>query len=315
MKFSLQEKIEVQRQAFADELRPYLYALSKRCLAVLDDRFEIESTLEQALSIFKDSKYLYVMDAHGLQITSNVAHGKMVDRHLGRDRSNRPYMLEMMKGDVDFHLSEGYISKFNRRPSVTGVHTICDEEGALKGFVGIDYDLRKLPSSDVAFKQEATWTQVKGDPSIRNNLFGQTRVETPMDQRIDEVLALFVEMIHDRGFFHGILHFSSSRATMWLVDDPYNYRIMDFETLSDPDICLVYPRRPYFDKAIVPKDKIEKIFSIMKQLRFADETVYLRSGSLNISNGMVSLTFSCDGTQYIPWQQFVEQDIEFWFGG
>ncbi|MCK7471133.1 MAG: hypothetical protein MZU95_10405 [Desulfomicrobium escambiense] len=30
-----------------------------------------------------------------------------------------------------------------------------------------------------------------------------------------------------------------------------------------------------------------------KALRFADETIYLRSGSINVMNGMVGLTFSC----------------------
>lgn len=314
MKNSLQENIERQRQAFSDELHPHLAALGDRCRAHLDNQEQLEILLKDALMTFKDSKYLYVMDAEGVQITVNVAHGKTVDRHLGRNRSQRPYMQGVGNGGADFLLSDAYISKKKRRPSVTGIQTIRDDHGLLLGYVGIDYDLRKLPAADTAFQPEPVWTQVKGDPSIRNNLFGQTRAETPMDQNIDAVLALVVEMIRDRGFFHGKLHFSSSRATMWLVDDPYNYRIMDYETLSDPDICLVYPRRPYFEKAVVPEDKLEKIFSIMRELRFADDTVYLRSGALNISNGMVSLNFSCDGSHYIPWKQFVDQDVNFWFG-
>jgi len=314
MKTSLQENVDHQRQAFSNELHPYLASLGDLCRPNLDNREQLEAILTESLKTFKNSKYLYVMNASGKQITTNVAHGKTVDRHLGRNRSKRPYMQGVGDSGADFKLSDAYISKSKKRPSVTCIQTIRDDHGTLLGYVGIDYDLRKLPAAEVAFQPEAVWTQIKGDPSIRNNLFGQTRAETPMDQNIDAVLALIVEMIRDRGFFHGKLHFSSSRATMWMVDDPYNYRIMNYETLSDPDICLVYPRRPYFEKATVPEDQIEKIFSIMRELRFADDTVYLRSGALNISNGMVSLNFSCDGSHYIPWKQFVDQDVNFWFG-
>jgi hypothetical protein len=45
-----------------------------------------------------------------------------------------------------------------------------------------------------------------------------------------------------------------------------------------------------------------------------DETIYLRSGMLNIFNGLVGLTFSCDGSHYMPWDEFLEKDIEFWVG-
>ena len=44
----------------------------------------------------------------------------------------------------------------------------------------------------------------------------------------------------------------------------------------------------------------------------ADETLYLRSSSINIFNGLVSLTFSCDGTHYMSWQEFLDKDMSFW---
>jgi hypothetical protein len=49
-------------------------------------------------------------------------------------------------------------------------------------------------------------------------------------------------------------------------------------------------------------------------LRNADETVYLRSASLNIVNGMVGLTFSCDGSHYLHYTDFLAMDRDFWFG-
>ena len=118
----------------------------------------------------------------------------------------------------------------------------------------------------------------------------------------------------EHGVYHGKLHFASNRATVWHVDDPYVYHLLSIEELLDPDICLAFPRRPYFERAIVPQDKIMPIFKQFAALRFADETIYLRAGSLNLVNGMVSLNFSCDGTHYLPFDEFMSKGLGFWFG-
>ena len=70
----------------------------------------------------------------------------------------------------------------------------------------------------------------------------------------------------------------------------------------------------YPDIAVVPAALIAPIFTILRELRFSDETIYLRAGSLNLINGMVSLNFSCDGSHYIPYDEFLAKDLEFWFG-
>lgn len=43
-------------------------------------------------------------------------------------------------------------------------------------------------------------------------------------------------------------------------------------------------------------------------------TIYLRSGSLNIVNGKVGLNFSCDGTHYLNYDEFLEKGLDFWLG-
>jgi hypothetical protein len=53
---------------------------------------------------------------------------------------------------------------------------------------------------------------------------------------------------------------------------------------------------------------------MFRTLRFADDTVYLRAGSLNIINGMVGLNFSCDGSHYMRYDEFLDKNTEFWFG-
>ena len=40
----------------------------------------------------------------------------------------------------------------------------------------------------------------------------------------------------------------------------------------------------------------------------------LHSASINIFNGMLSLAFSCDGTHYMSWQEFLDKDMMFWPG-
>ncbi len=73
------------------------------------------------------------------------------------------------------------------------------------------------------------------------------------------------------------IHFSSSQATIWTLDDPLRYRILDHEALGDPDICLVYPPSPYPADAVI-------------------------------------LTFSCDGSHYLRYDEFLGKNASFWFG-
>ena len=80
------------------------------------------------------------------------------------------------------------------------------------------------------------------------------------------------------------------------------------------EICLAYPKRPYFNRNIVPREDIMKVFKQFSALRFADETVYLRSGSLNLVNGFIGLNFSCDGTHYLTFDDFLSRGLNFWFG-
>jgi hypothetical protein len=131
---------------------------------------------------------------------------------------------------------------------------------------------------------------------------------------MDAVLDLLTELIAVHGVFHSKLHFSSSRATLWLIEDPFRYRILDFEDLADPGICLAYPRHSYPTDAVIPLPRIKEVLGRFRQLRFMDENIYLRSGSLNIFNGIVGLNFSCDGSHYMPWNDFLSADMDFWIG-
>lgn len=310
----LQRQVTQQRIIINETLRPQTAKLAIRCRPLLGDREALERVLQEAMLSLPYCKYLYVLDAGGRQITSNITRNSIQPDQYGRNRSGRPYMQGVDDSELDFSLSSAYISRNKRRPSLTGVQIIRDRDGGVAGYLGVDYDLRELPHVEQLHEAEKRWTQAKGDPSIRSNVFNQSRVESLLDSRVDETIALLVELMSCHGVFHGKLHFASSRATIWTVDNPYSYRILDFESLTDPDICLAYPHREYPDIAVVPVDNIARIFAIMRELRFSDETIYLRAGSLNLCNGMVSLNFSCDGSHYIPYDEFLAKDLGFWFG-
>ncbi len=310
----LHESIIKQRDMIESLITEKVAKLAHSCVDKMDDQAVLEDLLHQHMPHIKYCKYIYVLDAKAIQLTANMMRTGKNTSHFNRDRSSRPYMPDH-NSKQSFHLSEAYISVSNKRPSLTAIQNIVSKDGDLIGYLGIDYDLRELPHTEQAYKEFKEWRQIKGDPAIRNSLFLQQRVNSKMDDDIDAVMALLAELMTQHGVFHGKLHFSSSRATIWLADDPYDYQILDYEDLADPDTCLAFPRRPYFKKATVPADAIAKVFRLFHILRFCDETIYLRAGSLNIVNGMVGLNFSCDGSHYIPYKEFLEKDVAFWFGG
>lgn len=310
---TLQKIVSKQRKMLSALLFDSMSEMALGCADRMHDRAALESLLIEHMGRAKYCKYLWVVDNHGIQITEDVKRKGLKHGQVGRDRIARPYLQPALKGE-DYYLSDAYISSNRKRPSLTAVKTIYNKANQAIGYLGADFDLRELPHTTEQYEDEKIWRQVKGDPAIRSGLFSQKRVESAMDAQIDDVLSLVEELILVQGVFHAKLHFSSSRATFWLVDNPFVYQILNFDELRNPDICLAYRRQKYFDKAIVKPEKIAAVFQQFKALRFADETIYLRSASLNVVNGMVGLNFSCDGSHYMHYEEFLEKNMTFWFG-
>lgn len=313
MNANLQQNIERQRSLLEQWLRGPLTHLADDCGRLWHQRDALDERLMAGLVEIPYCKYLYVLDDQLRQISSNASRHGLIGQHRGRDRAERPYLAAARAGEV-FSLSQAYISRNSKRPSLTSAQAILGNDGAIKGFLAADFDLRELPVTRASHQQPGQWMQLKGDPAIRSGLFNQERVLSPLDEHVDTVLAVLEELITVNGVFHTKLHFSSSRATIWTVDDPFNFRIHGIEDLINPDLCLVYPHRSYPEQATIPRDDVKRIFQSFRQLRDMDETIYLRSGMLNIFNGLVGLTFSCDGSHYMPWNEFLEKDIDFWIG-
>lgn len=311
---TLADSIANQRDALKDMLRDPLARIARECSDAWNDRQKLDAVLTDALASLPMCKYMYALDTNAIQVSDNISRDGLIEKDFGRDRSSRPYMNERVPS-AGFLLSQAYISLRARRPSLTAIQNVRDASGRVLGFVGADFDLRNLPLTGKLYDEPTHWRQIKGDPAIRGTVFHQTRSNSLMDTHIDTVLGVMEELMVDHGVFHGKLHFSSSRATIWLTDDPYRYRLLDIDALTDPDTCLIYPHRPYPADAAVPRDKVRPILDSLRDLRFMDEMFYLRAGSLNIFNGMVALTFSCDGSHYLPWDEYLNKGADFWASG
>lgn len=309
---SWKDSIYRQREELARMLREPLAQLARKCVPVWGDRDRLNAVLLDGFSGIPYCTYLYVVDTSRVQISDNVSNAGLMPGHYHRNRADRPYMKEAMPA-WGFLLSDAYISLSAGRPSLTALQEVASDTATL-GYLGADFDLRSLPVTSALYQEPGSWRQVKGDPAIRGTLFQQTRTESPMDRNMQKALSILEELITERGIFQCQIHFSSSQATIWTVDDPLRYRILDHEVLKDPDICLVYPSRPYPADAAIPRSDIARVLDAMRALRMVDTTIYLRTGSINIFNGMVSLTFSCDGSHYMRYDEFLTKGAAFWSG-
>ena len=312
MKDTWKDAVNRQRTSLAEQLRLPLGDIANRCAEVWGERDELDIVLTDTINTVPHCMFLYALDTNGIQISDNISHSGLLPEHYGRDRSQRPYMREVVPV-WGFLLSDAYLSVRTNRPSITALQVVRLADETI-GYIGADFDLRDLPVTAAHYEESDAWRQIKGDPAIRSSVFLQCRVDSLMDSNMDSAIAILEELLTERGMFQAVIHFSSSRPTVWFREDPYRYRILDHEALSDPDICMLYTRQSYPDDALIPQDKILSILDGMRQLRTADETLYLRSASINIYNGMISLTFSCDGSHYMSWHEFLDKDMRFWLG-
>lgn len=152
------------------------------------------------------------------------------------------------------------------------------------------------------------WLQIKGDPSVREFLFQQERVESLFDTRIDRLHAIVGELFARKGMFHSKIHYSSSQLTCWFTRDPFCYEKFVREEIFDPGFPARFPDDGYAGRTpLIGQPEVGLILDEFRRLRLTDETVYLRNGAINVINGMINMSFSCDGTHYIDHRTFFER--------
>ena len=305
------KKTIIQKKAALTKLvKSELKDLAEACAEAWPDPDRIDEILQNGLTKIPNCRLIYALDKEWHQINSNVTPEKIEKEWRGQDFSGRPFV----KGNLPYRgmiLSSVYISKISLVHCITAIQAVVRD--SLVGFIGADFNLDDIPEFEIGEKVTEDKAQYKGDPSIRGQVFNQTRSKSLMDTHIDEVIYILDTLYSEHGLFHCILHFSSSRFVVWAYDDPYNYRLHSLDEILDSEIWLAYPSRPYPAKAKVPREMIRRVLETFRKLREADDNIYLRIGSLNIMNGLVGLTFSCDGSHYMQVEEFLEKDMGYWF--
>ena len=152
------------------------------------------------------------------------------------------------------------------------------------------------------------WLQIKGDPSVRAFLFQQSRVDSLFDSEIDRIHEIVNALLSRKGAFHVKVHYSSSQLTCWFADDAFRYRVFVKEEILAPDFlnqfrdCTIDHLQPVIDHM-----ETLAVLKELRRLRTTDQTIYLRNGSINRVNGLIGMTFSCDGAHYIDHKTFFEK--------
>ncbi|MCG6939439.1 MAG: hypothetical protein LJE83_14865 [Gammaproteobacteria bacterium] len=152
------------------------------------------------------------------------------------------------------------------------------------------------------------WLQVKGDPSVRNFLFQQSRIESLFDTELDRIHEIVYRLLTFKGAFHVKIHYSSSQLTCWFADDAFRYRVFVLDEVLKPGFleqfrdCKIDHLQP-----LISEEHTIDILKEFKRLRTTDKTIYMRNGSINRVNGLIGMTFSCDGSHYIDHKTFFEK--------
>ncbi len=337
---SMADVVALQREALKEDIRVSLRPFAQQLSPVIRNQDALERRLEQLKPTLEHYKSIYILNNKGIQITANHTEEGYDEDQLGSDRSIRPYMKGMFDG-LEFKLSDSYISRNKHQPSITAIHAIRGDYDGLMGFVGVDYDLSRLPRKELTLmvaEQSQGMTEMVSLADSTDDT--QQRKQTGMDEHGDDVMSLIAELILNHGVYHAKIHFNSDRATIWHVDSPFHYHFLGMAELTSPDTCLAYPQHDYdrFDciykandkdqskdkskskskgkrqaRTAIPAEVVKPILNKFKQLRKTDGSIYLCSASLNICNGTVGLNFSRDGSHYLPYDKFLQKDPRQWF--
>ncbi|MDH5355683.1 MAG: PDC sensor domain-containing protein [Gammaproteobacteria bacterium] len=287
-----------------------LSKLARSASDIWSDPDLLDQLLRADMSSLENCDLLYAFDPNGYLVSSNIEKEKTDVSMRGHSFQGRPYFENNLpyKGIL---LSRVYVSRYNGRSCITILQAVRDDNRVI-GFIAADFDLDGLPTPET--EEINRWSQYKGDPAIRGTLFMQERIESEMDRHLDKTMEAIQEVMVDYGVFHMKIHFSSSRVSFWRMDDPFDYLIHTVASIIDPEFKFTFKRQTCPTKAIATVEDIDRVLSMLKQLRYADETIYLRSASFNIINGLVGLTFSCDGSHYMHFEEFLSRSISFWLG-
>jgi hypothetical protein len=309
----IKQTIGEQRKTLTTLFEPAMLNIAKRCAQVWSEMDKLDQVLSTHFALIPHCHLLYAIDKFGKQVSSNIASHTIDPSYREQDLSRRPFSVSLYP-KRHFMLSSVYISQTTGCPCISAVQPVIDHTQQFLGFVVADFDLRQLPLTVVNSNHpylEKKHKKSCGIPSVRvqrSNTGGR------IEQYFDDIQGILYKLISEHGVFQFILHYTSMQVIIWQVDDPYQYQRYSIEQLLDPNMYLVYPRHPYLARAKISPPQVQEVLGRFHSLRLVDEQFYLRSGSLNIINGIVSLSFSHEGSLYVPVEIFLSKDQYYWIG-
>lgn len=289
-----------QRKVLIVLLEPVMLRLSKQCAGLWSNPDSLDEVLHAGFPSIPYCHLVYAIDKFGKQVSANVSSEGIEAHYRHQDLSRRPYSVSLYP-KRHFMLSSIYISQTTGHPCISAVQPVIDNQQFL-GFVVADLDVHHLPFYANTLKEQ------------QKTLFAYSsqRIVSTTDLHLEKMAKTVGRLMSEYGIFHCLIHYTSAQILLWQIANPFQYRLYTIAQLFEPTIYHAYPRTPYPEKALISTQQIKQVLERFNTLRLAHDQIYLRTGSLNIMNGIVGLSLSCTGSQYFSTQIFLDQDLSFW---
>lgn len=296
------ESISQKKKFLSSLIKVSLRSLETQTRECWQDADALTAILQNDLCKLPHCQLLYAIGTDGKQISSNVTRNGLDNSWRGQDLTQRPYLSGNLpyKGMV---LSAVYLSQRSMQPCITAIQAVLDKEQLL-GFIAADFHIKDIPEAGRTGIQHRAPSGNRGKKPQRKN--------SKIDDNIDYLIYVLSTLMQEHGIFQAQVHFDSGTCAISSLEDPLRYQIFNVQELMDPELFLLYPKCDYDQRAAIKPERIPNVFAQLKALRNMDDEVYLRSGSLNIMNGQIGLSFSCDGTHYIGIDEFLNRDLTSW---
>lgn len=182
---------------------------------------------------------------------------------------------------------------------------------------------------------------IRGDPSMRETTGERKRYRSDVDERLDELVPWFEELLLNRSTYQLFVGFNNGEIRTNSVFDPMVQEIHTVDKMSDHHyIERQFPLIDYQQKVQLIRDtysalranpiyrnmpgywqnimikrarewepmEIDEIISVISTLKTLREmpTYYMRNITINIVQSIVRIQFNCDGTQIVSAEKFSE---------
>ncbi|MEN8171063.1 MAG: hypothetical protein ABFS08_12645 [Pseudomonadota bacterium] len=188
---------------------------------------------------------------------------------------------------------------------------------------------------------------IKGDPSLRETAMYRPRYNSVLDEIYPQLEEHLLELLCERSTYRLYIGFSSAEIRTQSVFDPLREETHAAERLLDDDyVARHFPAISYEDKVQgmremydylltsrlfgnlpehwknifsrrhsdwhpMDKESIAKVLGSLKALRDMPD-YYVRNATISMVQGIVRLSFNCDGTQLVNaenYQRFLEENL------